>query len=352
MARPTDVKFGFCVPVFANPGAAFFRTPAWTDLDPSAAVEGVVQAERLGYDSIWVADHLIHGRDGGILEGWTTLSVIAGRTERVQLGTIHLAQPFRAPSLMAKMAATLDALSGGRLVLFYDCGWGEAEVQAYGLPWPAETERIDRMDEGLRLIDALWRADEPLDFAGRYFTTRGAICRPKPVQRPRRSRSGGPPIWLGEARHDAWLDVIARHADGWNSVPASPTRLGGRIEQVTAACMRAGRDIDELELSLEIQVLIAPTEAEVRAKARQIAALPPSPRGRPREDIRAWAESDDPRPLSALVDDWLAGTPEQVAEQVRAYTELGVRHFMLWFLDFPSDEGMQLFAERVMRVVK
>ena len=142
-------RFGYCVPIFANPGPAFFRTPALTALDPVAAVEAAVEAERLGFDSVWVADHLMHGYDGGIMEGWTTLSVIAGKTSRVQLGTIHLAQPFREPAIAAKMAATLDAISGGRLIFFYDCGWQEPEVRAYGLEWPDEEERIARMDEGL-----------------------------------------------------------------------------------------------------------------------------------------------------------------------------------------------------------
>src|SRR6266568_8381551 len=175
MAEP---RFGVCVPVFANPGAAFYRTPRWTALEPGAAVDSAVEAERLGYDSIWVADHLMHGFDDAILEGWTTLAVIAGRTSRIKLGTIHLAQPFRAPAMAAKMAATLDALSGGRLILFYDGGWQEAEVRAYGLDWPADAERVARMDEGLELIKALWAADEPLDFRGQFFSTEGAMCRP------------------------------------------------------------------------------------------------------------------------------------------------------------------------------
>src|SRR5687767_1269540 len=111
------------------PGAGFFRTPGWTDLEPVRAVEAAVEAERLGYDSIWMADHLMHGHDGAILEGWTTLCVIAGRTERVKLGTIHMAQALRTPSMGAKITATLDALSNGRLILFYDWG-GEAEAAA------------------------------------------------------------------------------------------------------------------------------------------------------------------------------------------------------------------------------
>src|SRR4051794_21394933 len=203
-----DPRYGFCVPVFANPGAAFFRTPALTALDPVAAVDAAVEAERLGFDSVWVADHLMHGFDDAIMEGWTTLSVIAGRTSSIKLGTIHLAQPFRHPAIAAKMAATLDALSGGRLIFFYDCGWQEAEVRAYGLDWPSEAERIARMDDGLDLIKALWPAEAPLDYRGLFFSTEQARGRPDPVQSPR------PPIWLGEARSEPWLDTIVRHADG------------------------------------------------------------------------------------------------------------------------------------------
>jgi len=332
-------RFGFCVPLFANPGAAFFRTPASRGLDPAAAVDACVEAERLGYDSVWVADHLALGFDDAILEGWTTLSDIAGRTSSIKLGTIHLAQPFRAPSLMAKMAATLDALSGGRLILFYDCGWQEAEVRMYGLDWPDEEERIARMEEGLELITSLWQSESPLDFRGRFYATEGAICRPAPLQRPR------PPIWLGEARHPRWADAVARYADGWNSVPASPARLQDKLATIGAACERAGRDFSELELSLEIQVLVAPTEAEVKALARRIADLPPSKRGEPRQDILQALHGE--APLHTVIDDWLIGTPEAVAEQVATYQSLGISHFMLWFLDFPSLEGLSLFASHV-----
>ena len=333
------MKYGFCVPLFANPGAAFFRTPAWTELDPTAAIDAAVEAERLGYDSVWVADHLMHGFDDGILEGWTTLATIVGRTTRIELGTIHLAQPFRAPAMAAKMAATLDAISGGRLIFFYDCGWQEAEVRAYGLEWPGEEERIARMDEGLDLIKSLWTSHEPLSFRGSFFTTEAAVCNPKPVRRP--------PIWLGEARHERWLDTIVRHADGWNSTPASPDSLATKLDALRAACERAGRNIADLELSLETQVLIAPTEREVRSIARHIASLPPSKRGAPRADILSALESADERPLTTVVDDWLIGTPETIRERLQTYKELGISHFMLWFVDFPSLEGMRLFRECV-----
>lgn len=337
------MNYGVCVPVFANPGAAFFRTPRLTHLDTRAPIDMAVEAERLGFDSIWVADHLMHGFDDAIMEGWTTLSVIAGRTERIKLGSIHLAQPFRAPAMAAKMAATLDAISAGRLIFFYDCGWQDAEVRAYGLDWPSDEERIARMDDGLDLIKALWSAERPLDFRGKYFSTNGAMCRPGPLQTPR------PPIWLGEARTDLWLDAIVKHADGWNSTPVSPARLRTKLDGLRAACARAGRSVDDLELSLEIQVLIAPTETEVKSIARQIAALPPSKRGSPRSDIVKFLESNDDRPLSTVVDDWLVGTPESVRQQLETYAGLGISHFMLWFLDYPSLDGMRLFADKVMR---
>ena len=337
----SEPRFGFCVPVFANPGPAFFRTPSWTGLDPAAAIDACVEAERLGYDSVWVADHLVHGFDDAILEGWTTLSVIAGRTSSIRLGTIHLAQPFRAPALTAKMAATLDVLSGGRLIFFYDCGWQEAEVRMYGLDWPTEDERIERMEESLELITRLWQAESPVNFRGRFYVTDGALCRPAPLQRPR------PPIWLGEARHARWADAVARHADGWNSVPANPARLQQKLALVRAACERADRDFSQLELSLEIQVLVAPTEAEVKERTRAIANLPASKRGEIRHDILDYLRSEDGRPLHASIDDWLVGTPGAVAEQLATYQQRGISHFMLWFLDFPSLQGLSLFASQV-----
>lgn len=340
------VRFGVCAPVFAAPGPAFFRTPALESMSPALAMDVGIATEALGFDSVWVADHLNLGRDGAILEGWTTLSVLAGRTSRVLLGPIHMAQAFRTPALIAKMTSTLDVLSGGRFVFFYDWG-GEAESRAYGLPYPSPEDRVAQLDEGIGLVKRLWAADGPVTFSGRYYATVGATCTPAPARRPH------PPIWIGESRGDDWCDMVARHADGWNSTPATPARYLEKFAPVDAACRRIGRDPASLERSVELQVLVAPTADDVKARLRVIADLASPPgRHRRREDVLAALESSDEGAFAAAVPDWLIGTPEDVIAQVRAYVAIGVTHFQLWFLDLPSFAGLELFAREVLPAVR
>jgi alkanesulfonate monooxygenase SsuD/methylene tetrahydromethanopterin reductase-like flavin-dependent oxidoreductase (luciferase family) len=197
------VQFGYCLPIFASPGLGLFRTPGYAALDAATTMRLGRTADTLGYDALWVADHLMLGRDQAILEGWTTLAALAGATERARLGLIHQAHPFRAPSLAAKMVATLDQIAGGRFIYFLDCGNRREEYVAYGLPWDDdEAARIARMVEGLELTLALWAADRPIDFVGRHYQLRGAVCTPPPLQRPH------PPIWLGNV-HPAMLRACA-----------------------------------------------------------------------------------------------------------------------------------------------
>jgi alkanesulfonate monooxygenase SsuD/methylene tetrahydromethanopterin reductase-like flavin-dependent oxidoreductase (luciferase family) len=138
MTKP--IRFGFCVPIFANPGMAFFRTPCYERLDWDSVRHSVIECERLGYDSLFVADHVFLGRDGAIFEGWTLLSAFAGLTDRLLLSPIHLCDSFRNPALTAKMVATLDVVSGGRFIFFYDYGWRRAEFDAYGFCFESSDE--------------------------------------------------------------------------------------------------------------------------------------------------------------------------------------------------------------------
>ena len=140
-----DVQFGVCLPIFACPGVQLFRTPGIATLDPSTVLPYGRAAESLGYDSLWVADHLMLGKDEAILEGWSVLSALAGATTRPRLGMIHMAHYFRHPALTAKMVATLDQISGGRMIHFLDAGYQRREYVNYGLPW--KEEMADRLDD-------------------------------------------------------------------------------------------------------------------------------------------------------------------------------------------------------------
>jgi alkanesulfonate monooxygenase SsuD/methylene tetrahydromethanopterin reductase-like flavin-dependent oxidoreductase (luciferase family) len=332
------VQFGYCLPIFAVPGNLFFRTPNYAELDAATTLALGKRAEALGYDSLWVADHLMLGKDQAILEGWTTLAALAGATAQARLGIIHYSNPMRHPSMTAKATATLDQLSGGRLIHFFDCGNNRREHTAYGLPWEEEAEgRISRMEEALDLTLALWQAVEPLDFRGRYYHLEQALCKPGPVQQPH------PPIWLGEA-HPLMLDLCARRAQGWNTTPVSLPELDRRLQTLGAACQKQGRRLEDLEKSFETQILIAPDLGVLRRSLGQILARSAAP---PAEDIAAFVQGRTDQLPPSLTESFLVGTPDQVAAQVEAYAQRGIAHFMLWFMDAPQAAGLELFAREV-----
>ena len=351
----TPVQFGFCVPVFACPGRNLFRTPNYPALDAATTMELARRADALGYDSLWVADHLMLGKDEAILEGWTVLGALAGATRRARLGMIHQALLFRNPALAAKMAATLDQISDGRLIHFMDCGYLGREYVSYGLPWEDdETARVARLVEATELVLALWSAEEPLTRHGPTYRVADAVCAPKPVQRPH------PPLWFGETTPGV-LDACARLGQGWNTTPVSLRELRRRLDLLDEACRRAGRPRPELELSLETQVLVAPDRQALRSRLREMAELARTASSGLPPEVGPFVEShvDDPAFEAfvsgssdaippRLAETWIVGTPNEVERRLRAYVAEGITHFMLWFMDVPRPEGLELFAAEVM----
>lgn len=334
-----ELRFGHCLPIFANPGAALFRTPGYERLHPGTTMELGYLADDLGYDSLWVADHLMLGAEGAILEGWTVLAGLATRTRRARLGMLHQAHYLRHPSVTAKMVATLDQISGGRLLYFLDAGRNAREQLAYGLPRGADPATVlEQVAEGLDLCRALWAADSPLDFEGHWYRLSQALCTPPPVQRPH------PPLWFGEG--EAGLtELTARVAQGWNSTPVPPAEFGARVQALRGACSRVGRAFEEIEISVELQILLAPDEAGLRAALGELARIAERHGSEPNPQWRSYAKHGGVRPALPHATVW--GTPDEIVSQLAGYVREGATHFLLWFLDAPTESGMRLFASEV-----
>jgi alkanesulfonate monooxygenase SsuD/methylene tetrahydromethanopterin reductase-like flavin-dependent oxidoreductase (luciferase family) len=330
-----DVRFGYCLPIFANPSAGLFRTPNLERVDARQTLALGVHADDLGFDSLWVADHLMLGRDEAVLEGWTMLSALGAMTSRARIGMIHQGHFFRSPGVAAKAGATLDQVTNGRFILFYDPGHQAREHRAYHLHYPDdEDERIDETLDGLQTIRDLWQADS------RVSAESGipAVCRPAPVQQPH------PPLWFGETHSDL-LAACAAYGQGWNTTPCSVDEFGRRLDLLRHACQTAGRNPDEIDISIELQVLVAPAD-DVRSQLARLLEKVPDPE-RIDADVLAFAQGIRREPPRALTDTTLVGSPSEVRGQLAAYIDRGAGHFLLWFLDAPDRSGMELFAREV-----
>lgn len=332
------IQFGFSVPIFAYPGGRFFRTPNYAKLDVSRTMQIARLADSLGYDSLWVADHLMLGHENAIMEGWTTLAALAGATQHAKLGMIHQGHFFRHPALAAKMTATLDQITGGRFIYFIDGGYGRQEHLAYGLPYPdSMEERVAEVVAGLEVTLALWQADKPVTFDNGRYQLHEATCTPRPVQQPY------PPIWFGEA-HPALLAACARYGQGWNTVPVGMAELQRRLDALDAACRAEGRTAAELEKSLEIQILVAPDHASLRHQLQTMIALAPTDIA---PELQAFLNGSTDLLPAKFTESQIIGTPDEVTAQLQAYLDLGITHFLFWFMDAPDESALRLFAEAV-----
>jgi probable F420-dependent oxidoreductase len=271
-----------------------------------------VRAEQLGYESVWVSDHVVVPHANVVNFGETifdplvTLAVLAGATARVRLGTTVLIVPYRNPVVTAKMISSLDALSGGRVVFGVGAGWVAAESAALGVPF---AERGAMTDEYLDAMHELWTSDKP-SFAGKYTQFSGLVFEPKPVQKPH------PPIWVG-GHSPAALRRAVRFGAAWHPINRPPAEL------------RAGR-------------------AEL-ARLSELRGRPSPPAITLRNDVRILAPGAE-APPSSHAGRVLAGEPAALVDQINELAECGVEHLVLEFLaaDGPDlDEQMVDFAERV-----
>lgn len=280
--------------------------------------------ESLGYDTAWVFDHffpILSDPSGPCYEGWTVLAALAAETSLVQVGTLVTGNMYRNPALLAKMGATLDHTSGGRLIMGIGAGWFELEHTAYDIPFGTTAERIHRVDEGAEIIKRLW-TEKQVTFEGRYYQLKDAYCEPKPLQQPR------PPLMMGGSGEKLMLRVIARHADQWNTF-GGPDVFRHKIEVLKEHCAAVGRNFDEIEISWAGASLVTDSQAEKDAL------------------LQGWAAAFGVTP-EQYAPGALVGTVAEVRDRIHALIDVGVTHFIPIANAPFNHDSLRRFAEEVM----
>jgi F420-dependent oxidoreductase-like protein len=286
------------------------------------AVDTARLIEDLGYDSLWVYDHFHNvprPAHEAVFECWTTIAALSQVTSRVRLGQMVGCNSYRQPSVLAKMTASIDVMSGGRLDWGIGAGWYENEYRGYGFEFPAPKVRIGMLRESVEIVRSMWTEPET-SYEGTYYTLTRANCDPKPVQQPH------PPIWIGGGGEQLTLRVVARLADVAN-FGGKPNEWAHKAEVLKGHCKDVGRDYDEIRKTISGEMLVRETEAEIDALGSK----------------SLWGE-----PLESWKAGNLVGTPDQVAEKLQAYVDLGCTGFVPWCADYPDTTSLRLFAEKVM----
>jgi F420-dependent oxidoreductase-like protein len=287
-----------------------------------------------GYHALFRSDHYLSvmGRgDRGSLDAWTTLAALAAVTSRVRLGTLVSPASFRHPSVLAKAAATVDHVSGGRAELGIGAGWLEAEHRAYGFPFADLRTRMDVMEEQMEIIARSF-AGQPFSFKGEHYEIEDLDARPKPVQRPR------PPIVVGGRGGPRSLALAARWADEYNTFSASVDEIGQRCEAFAGAWSAAGRDPDAFRFSAMVAVVTGADQGEVRERVARLAE---------------WQGRDQDEVLDSLRGTGVVGTIDEAAESLRELQAAGAQRVMIQHLLHDDLDAVELIGrELIPRVAR
>lgn len=223
-------------------------SPQHTTIDELRAVWRLV--DEAGFDSCWTFDHFasIGGDDpsGDVFEGWTHLAAMAEGTSQVRVGCMVTGNTYRHPAVLAKMAVTVDHLSGGRLEFGLGAAWAEVEHTMLGLHFGTVGERMDRFEEACQIIRSLWTQPRTT-FAGRHYQLTEALANPKPVQRP------GPPLWIGGSGRRRTLRIVAQHADAWNAGGGTPEEIAELSAVLDQHCADVGRNPSAIKRTIQVR---------------------------------------------------------------------------------------------------
>jgi len=268
-------------------------------------------------DSVWVDDHLMpwatwQPNDTPYLECLTTIAYFAAAYPTLHFGASVLCQSYRNPALLAKMAANLQLLTGGRLIFGIGAGWMESEYRAYNFDFPSPAVRLAQLEEAVQLVKRLW-TESPASFAGSHYRIDNAYCEPRP--------NPIPPLLIGGGGEQLTLRVVAKYADWWNIPGGMVANYARKLEILRQHCAAFGRDYNSIVKTWSAEAIAV---AETEAEAQRIAAA---------------------SPYNSLS---IVGTPAQVAAQLRPFLDLGVEYLIVRLLDFPATAGIELFLHDVL----
>ncbi len=279
--------------------------------------------EDLGYHSVWFYDHILGmgGVDVDIYESWTLMSALSTLTSRINLGAMVLCNSFRHPPLLAKMGATLDVISNGRLDFAIGAGWFEREYEAYGYPFPDGKTRMEQLSEAVQIIKKMWSEEKP-SFNGRYYSISDAFCNPKPLQQPH------PGVTVGGAGEKMLLRLVAEHADSWNCPATHALEFDRKLEVLQRHCEDVGRDINDIAISQQTVCVIAENRSQLEEKLAK---------GQKRYGF-----------FGDVGEFGIVGTPDQCIRKIREDLSKGITKYTIFFSDVMKPETLELFATEVM----
>lgn len=309
-AAPHRPHFGVTVPQIKRP---------WV-----AAADASRGFEAMGYDSLWVCDHLYGPQSPQIpiLEAWSMISAIAAITQRIEIGTLVTPAGMRNPAQLGKVIATVDNIAGGRVIAGLGGGWMTREFTDFGVPFLSVPERLRQLGETIELLKRMWGEEASVTYAGEFVKAENVVCQPKP---PRRV-----PILVGGAGEQVTLRIVAQEADIWNNLASHQAALGRKMDVLRRHCDEVRRDPTEIVASQQCLVTIAPNEAAAKPMADAAARIFGGHLGDPKG------------PLA------ITGTPERCCEQIDKHIALGCTMFIIEFFGRDTREPAQLFAEEVM----
>jgi F420-dependent oxidoreductase-like protein len=308
---PDRLRFGI------HAGQQFTDFPAYLELWQTA--------EQLGLDWASVFDHFMPIQadpTGPCFEGMTLLAAMAAHTERLRIGIIVTGVTYRHPAVVAKMAATIDHVSGGRLEFGIGGAWYELEHNQYGIPFPPIGQRLAMMGEAAQILKLLW-TQERTTFAGRHYTLEDAMAEPKPLQQPRI------PLWIGGSGEKVTMRHVAKEADGWNTFLSPLPEFDHKLEVLRGHCNDVGRDPTDIRIQVVTQAVLGANEAEAE------------------DQLRQRAENLNLEPSALRERGLLVHTPEQMVEHFRPYVERGVGDFLVGARPPMDRRTLELFAGEV-----